>query len=772
LDGLANLRLVGHVADTLTVDNTGTLALPSGITADPQSFLASGDPTKGHVVSLGYGYHSSNFGVFNGFGFAFEGIENLELDGGIPGETFYVGDGTNSLDWLGPNLAITIKGQSNDSLVVNDNDQPSPNKPVLTSRHPTFTLTGGNINRDNSVSFVLNGTTYTVSTHASIGYSGIAKLELDGGNTGNTFDVEGTTAGTPVAIQAGSGGDTVNVGSSTNTLDPLQGVLSIYGQGANTSLNVYDQGTSSPQVYHVNATQLQRYPSPPLGNPTQTIDYFTVGSVNVHGSNAYDTWFVYSTSPGTATALYSDTPAGTGNGNAFIVDGSTGMDNILGPLALHGANIYDYAEDYDYHNPSAHTYTLSTPNPTTTLLQRDGGIAPITHDGIGELILYVPLVGGNHVNVQGVASGVFDNLTASNGDQDVIGSLAPTNQGGTMSAILGAVAFGFESNTVTAPVTLTLDDSGDNTTAPRQVSIGTLALTPSINLPVISNLGGNGEQVYWNLPSVSSVTVHGRAGGNETFAVQGLLNNIPEPTIMAGGSNNTLQGPNSANTWQITGPNAGTLDGLLSFSSVQTLIGGAAADTFAFHTGGSLGGTLNGGGGTNTLDYTAYQGNILVDLLLHTASLVGQGISNIANVTGSNGNSLMVGDANPNVLVGGTGRNVIIGDGGSDKITGGAGFNLLIGGITSYDTTPAALQALQVYWDNPNVTTLDGLVNPLKKGVTVNGQFLVFNKTTVQNDNTPDSVVGGSAPNWFIADNDDTINNGIGPGPKDRLLRI
>jgi hypothetical protein len=215
----------------------------------------------------------------------------------------------------------------------------------------------------------------------------------------------------------------------------------------------------------------------------------------------------------------------------------------------------------------------------------------------------------------------------------------------------------------------------------------------------------------------------------------------------------------------------------LSFSSIDNLIGGAAGDTFAFQTGGRLSGKIDGGGGTNALDYAAYQGDILVDLLLNTASLVGQGVFNMSNVTGSQGNDLIVGDATTTSLVGGTGRNVLIGGGGTETITGGGGFNLLIGAKpvdNSNLTTLAGLQALMQYWDNTNATTLDQLVNPLKskKGVTFNGQLLMLNSRTLQDDNAADSLIGGSGANWFIRDKEDTINNGQGPGPKDRLLVI
>jgi hypothetical protein len=96
----------------------------------------------------------------------------------------------------------------------------------------------------------------------------------------------------------------------------------------------------------------------------------------------------------------------------------------------------------------------------------------------------------------------------------------------------------------------------------------------------------------------------------------------------------------------------------LDFTDMQNLLGGSAADLFAFQKSGSLAGTLDGGGGTNTLNYAGYLGNVTVDLPLHLASLVNMmnpnSVFNIQNVQGSNGNDVIVGDANPNVFVGGT----------------------------------------------------------------------------------------------------------------------
>src|SRR5262249_22914158 len=155
---------------------------------------------------------------------------------------------------------------------------PNPNKPAFTSSHPVFTVTGASVNRDNNVS--VGGT--SVSTHASIGYSGIARLELDGGNTGNEFDVQSTTKGIPTTINAGTGKDMVDLGGATaQKLDFIQGAIPVNGQGANTTLNINDQNTTASQDYEVYASSIHRrsVTTTPEPDDMEPVRYFNVGNL-------------------------------------------------------------------------------------------------------------------------------------------------------------------------------------------------------------------------------------------------------------------------------------------------------------------------------------------------------------------------------------------------------------------------------------------------------------------------------------------------------------
>jgi len=262
-------------------------------------------------------------------------------------------------------------------------------------------------------------------------------------------------------------------------------------------------------------------------------------------------------------------------------------------------------------------------------------------------------------------------------------------RGGTrteLSAILGSVGFNFEAPNVTTPVTLTVDDSGDTTATPRRVTIG--PYSPGSNVALLTNLAGNGDEVVWNLPSGSSVTVRSRAGGNETFAMQNFPTSQVAPFIAAGGSNNTL-------------------------------------------------------------DYSSYTGDITVNLSLPTPTATAlAGISGIENVTGSQGNDLLVGDANANVLIGGTGRNIIIGGGGADQITGGAGDNILIAGTTNYDTDVNALDAFMTEWTRPDAVFATRVAD-LMAGVGPTGQY-ALTAQTVQGDPSSVATLTGGSANWFF----------------------
>jgi hypothetical protein len=262
----------------------------------------------------------------------------------------------------------------------------------------------------------------------------------------------------------------------------------------------------------------------------------------------------------------------------------------------------------------------------------------------------------------------------------------------------------------------------------------------------------------WTLTGATSGTVN-------AFIFSGFQD------LTGGMTANSLIGANTPNTWTITGPNSGTVNAF-TFSAFQSLTGRAAADTFVFQPGGSIAASVDGGDGSNTLDYSHYTGNITVDLALNLGSLVNQGatgsVFHIARVIGSIGSDLLVGDANPTVLIGGTGRNILIADMGGASIYGGGGDSIQIGGYTSYDQNLTALDAILAEWTSAD--SLSTRRRDLRDGGGLNGTY-ILNPTATRNraatvfDNgVADQLYDGTGLSWFFLHQpDDQINNGAGP---------
>jgi hypothetical protein len=605
------------------------------------------------------------------------------------------------------------------------------------------------------------------------GVTSITINELTGTDVVN---VEAIFAGTPVTINGGTGSDTTNVGSPANTLDPIQDLLTVNGQGANTTLNVYDSGTSSDQAYVLVTTQFTRTPwvfGQTLGNPTQTINYFNVAHVNVYGGSGENFWLAESTLAGTTTSLYSG--GGIYNHpNEFQIDGpADDLDSIHGPVAVHGGYIHDYAIAYDYLNPVGHTYTM-----TTGVLQRDG-IANITYDGIGEFELAVannPLghTPGNTVNLLSLGS-VFAPIVVGTGDTVTLG------QDHSLAQIQGEVSI--ESGANQAQVTL--DDSADTTTG-RQVTFNADNFAPYVSgltaSPIYYSLGTSSTlQVLGGSPPVGSsvgntftiqslpaVNLSIKGGtGNDTFGLQAEPPAGAKLSLDGNGGSDTLVGPNLSETWIITGNNAGRVAGA-SFRNVQNLTGGTSMNIFKLGAGKSVSGTITGGGNGDWLDYAAYTTAVTVNLASGAATGVGGGVTNVQNVRGGKGANTLTGNAQGNILIGGPGNNTITGGSGrsiliagkgAGTVTGGSGDDIVIGGFTNYDSSSAAndlaLEAILAEWQSGD--SYATRVSKIKAGLP-GGYKLVWG-TTVHDNRKAVTLTGGGGMNWFFKGTHDTITD-------------
>ncbi|HEY6565073.1 MAG TPA: calcium-binding protein, partial [Pirellulaceae bacterium] len=134
----------------------------------------------------------------------------------------------------------------------------------------------------------------------------------------------------------------------------------------------------------------------------------------------------------------------------------------------------------------------------------------------------------------------------------------------------------------------------------------------------------------YGLNSLDGLTIHGQTR-EDTFVVESLPT---FPVALKGnGDTDTLQGPNTNNVWQMTATNVGTLNGNVSFSTIENLTGGTANDTFIYAAGKRSSGTVDGGGGTDTLNLAAYTTVVTVNLQTNAATGTG-GFNNLESFVG------------------------------------------------------------------------------------------------------------------------------------------
>ena len=104
----------------------------------------------------------------------------------------------------------------------------------------------------------------------------------------------------------------------------------------------------------------------------------------------------------------------------------------------------------------------------------------------------------------------------------------------------------------------------------------------------------------------------------------------------------------------------------------DTLIGGGGNDKLA------------GGGGNDTASFKDHTTTLVASLVTHletdTAMHQTDHLSGISNLTGGQGNDVLVGSSGNNKLIAGPGNQVLNGGSGNDTLLGGGGHDLLIGG--------------------------------------------------------------------------------------------
>jgi hypothetical protein len=281
---------------------------------------------------------------------------------------------------------------------------------------------------------------------------------------------------------------------------------------------------------------------------------------------------------------------------------------------------------------------------------------------------------------------------------------------------------------------------------------------------------------------VLTSTATGSGAGTNVAAFIGI-----NKLVGSSATDNSLIGPNAATTWNVTGADSGNLNGQITFSAFANLTGGNNDDTFKLASGGSVSGTMTGGGFATTADTLDYSGRSSTVNVTVTDTATGAGFGD--NVFAFTGITNLVGStATNNVLVGpaaGATFNVTGANSGSldaavafsafQNLTGGAGaddFKFASGSLTGSIDGGTGTNTLSI---NSGSATIGGTVTNMNsltvattgtatfQGAVTAGAVTVTNSggTTFQSTLNANTVALTNTTGTIAFQGNTTVNSGL-----------
>ncbi|MGD8574588.1 MAG: hypothetical protein PVJ40_06520, partial [Gammaproteobacteria bacterium] len=719
-------------------------------------FSAAGatDGFAGTEASVSGGF--DNVDLFTGSGLAdtfnINASGTADLNGGAGSDLFAFGSGTvlngaidggtgsDTLDWStygsGRTILLTALG-STDGFAGQDASIGSgfDNIEGITGSSGS----GDSLSGLNAVSTWTLAASATYSSSRTLDFAGIESL--NGGNAADRFNVNSASSEN---LNGGGGSDRFVFADGTATSGTVDG-------GTGTDTLDYSAWTTAVSV------DLGSGSASATGG-INNIEGMLGGSASdtLTGSNSANVWIVSGTNSGTLNGVaFADVEnlAGNASSDSFTISGGTLSGGLSGGAGSDTLTGDDTVNDWQINGVNQGSIqgvtsftgieTLVGGSAADTFAFLSGGTISGQVDGAGgvDTLDWSAYASARDVGLSGLGSsdgfsgtepsitGGFDNIdalvagTVPAGDT-LTGPALDTNwqisaaDGGQLSASGRSLAFSGFGN-------LRGRTGVDSFVLAGGSLSGTLAGGAGADSVTAANSANN-----WTITALDTGVVDGVAGGfsgienlqggsaSDTFTV---VSGSITGSVNGGGGSDTLIGANASNTWNLSGSDSGSVNGIAAFASIENLTGGTADDTFSFADGASVTGSVDGSAGTDTLDYSSYTSAVSVDFATGVATGTG-GISNIEGMIGGSGsNSLAAGDGSNVWVISGadsgtlngtsfSGIGSLLGGSGSDlfQVSGGTLSTGLAGGAGS-DTLAGANTANSWLVSGTNSGTLTGV---------------------------------------------------------------
>jgi hypothetical protein len=518
----------------------------------------------------------------------------------------------------------------------------------------------------------------------------INQLNISLGDRNDRINIAGAV--NPIAVDMGAGDDVAFIGSPTAGLDPIQSPVRIFGGTngpAGDHIDLVDSATSTaPRDYVVRPDRIAFVSS--------VVRHSGVEFFNVEAGPGDDQFSVLGTAVSTQTRL-----DGNSGSDAFVVgDGFLGLQDVRGEVSLIGGvtSFRDQnslvVNDDSPINTTGHTY----------FVQADS----ILRDHAGRILM--PDIDFRTTT-----------LNASNGADNIsVRSTGGSNRGLNVNGDGGSDTIRLRMAGVIEGSTMNFDGG----TAPARLI--DRFIIDDFNSTTGRSYTVDDNRVFFTLSNETGV--HPPTSASFSRFVQMNLN--------AGNGADEIQLAHISGSMSLA-VNAGGGNDVISFnlSSEFGLFGRIS---------------VNGGIGSDWLNYSGTDFGVTVNLATGTATGATGGIAGIENVIGSEFADTLTGDSRNNILSGlggddvldgGRGRDVLIGGDGADSATGGIGDDIVIGDNLAGQSDPHTMQSIMDIWAQS--------LTFQTRQAQLQGQI---NSTTVTDDGAHDILSGGFGTNLVVAD--------------------